>query len=73
LAANVLSEDGIVLSAYRYLDVSSEDVELPMGLGSRHVAAAAVSKRFDVVARRARVLRRRDRGGPERTNVNGPR
>jgi DNA integrity scanning protein DisA with diadenylate cyclase activity len=48
--AFVLADDGSVLSACRYLDVSSEGVRLPMGLGSRHVASAAVSERFDVVA-----------------------
>ena len=38
--AFVVSEDGGVRAACRYLDASVEEVELPLGLGSRHLAAA---------------------------------
>jgi DNA integrity scanning protein DisA with diadenylate cyclase activity len=48
--AFVLSEDGIVRAACRYLDASAQDIELPLGLGSRHLAAASVSRRLGVVA-----------------------
>ena len=48
--AFVIAEDGTVLSAGRYLDVSTADIEIPLGLGTRHLAAAATSRRFDVVA-----------------------
>ena len=48
--AFVVSEEGIVRAACRYLDASVEDIDLPLGLGSRHLAAASVSKRLDVVA-----------------------
>lgn len=48
--AFVIAADGTVVSACRYLDVLSAGVELPMGLGSRHIAAAAISKRPGVVA-----------------------
>jgi DNA integrity scanning protein DisA with diadenylate cyclase activity len=41
--AFVISDDGVVLSACRYLDATS-DVEMPLGLGSRHYAAASISK-----------------------------
>src|SRR5918998_3623603 len=48
--AFVVSEEGIVLSAARYIDAVSNHLELPLGLGSRHVAAASVSSRTDAVA-----------------------
>jgi DNA integrity scanning protein DisA with diadenylate cyclase activity len=41
--AFVVSGDGVVLSAARYLEAPSEGVVLPLGLGARHVAAAAIS------------------------------
>jgi hypothetical protein len=41
--AFVISDEGVVLSACRYLDATS-DVEMPLGLGSRHFAAASISK-----------------------------
>ncbi|MBM4326084.1 MAG: hypothetical protein FJ118_02880 [Deltaproteobacteria bacterium] len=40
----VISDDGIVVSACRYLDASSQGIELPLGLGSRHLAAACVTR-----------------------------
>jgi DNA integrity scanning protein DisA with diadenylate cyclase activity len=48
--AFVIREDGVVVAACRYLDVSSRGVDVPLGLGSRHVAAAALSKRLGAVA-----------------------
>jgi DNA integrity scanning protein DisA with diadenylate cyclase activity len=47
--AFVVAADGTVVSACRYLEVDSAGVELPLGLGSRHIAAAAISKRRGVV------------------------
>ncbi len=41
--AFVIREDGVVLAAGRYLQVASKEVNLPMGLGARHTAAAAVT------------------------------
>ena len=41
--AFVVSNEGVVLSAARYIDMVSEDLEVPLGLGSRHMAAASVS------------------------------
>ena len=32
------------MAASRYLDATASDIELPMGLGSRHLAAASISK-----------------------------
>ena len=49
--AFVVADDGTVVAACRYLDARAEDIEVPMGLGSRHVAAAAaVSRLRHVVA-----------------------
>jgi hypothetical protein len=48
--AFVVTADGIVRAACRYLDASVEEVDVPFGLGSRHLAGAAVSKRLGVVA-----------------------
>jgi diadenylate cyclase len=41
--AFIIREDGVVLSAGRYLLTMSRDVKLPMGLGARHSAAASIS------------------------------
>jgi DNA integrity scanning protein DisA with diadenylate cyclase activity len=48
--AFVVSNEGVVLSAARYLDAASDDLSVPLGLGSRHMAAASVSKRTQAVA-----------------------
>ncbi len=39
----VVSAAGIVLAACRYLDAAATAIDLPMGLGSRHIAAAHIS------------------------------
>ena len=48
--AFVVSNEGVVLSAARYIDMVSEDLEVPLGLGSRHLAAASVSWHTGAVA-----------------------
>src|SRR5215217_4376864 len=48
--AFVVSDEGVVLSAARYIDAISESLSVPLGLGSRHVAAASISKQTDAVA-----------------------
>jgi DNA integrity scanning protein DisA with diadenylate cyclase activity len=48
--AFVISEAGIVLAACRYLDASVERIDLPLGLGSRHLAAASISQRLGAIA-----------------------
>ena len=48
--AFVIDESGVVVAACRYLDAPGAKVELPLGLGSRHLAAAAISKKLDIVA-----------------------
>jgi DNA integrity scanning protein DisA with diadenylate cyclase activity len=41
--AFVVSASGIVLAACRYLDAAATAIEVPLGLGSRHIAAAHIS------------------------------
>jgi DNA integrity scanning protein DisA with diadenylate cyclase activity len=42
--AFVISDDGVVVAACRYLDTITSDIDLSLGLGSRHFAAASISK-----------------------------
>ncbi len=48
--AFVVSDGGVVVSAARYLDAASENLDLPLGLGSRHMAAASISRNTGTVA-----------------------
>ena len=48
--AFIVSGEGVIISAARYLDAPSERVVLPLGLGARHVAAAAISLHTTAVA-----------------------
>ncbi len=48
--AFVVSDEGVVVSAARYIDAVSESLSVPLGLGSRHMAAASVSKQTGAVA-----------------------
>lgn len=48
--AFVISDAGIVVAACRYLDASVEQIDLPLGFGSRHLAAASISQRVGVIA-----------------------
>lgn len=48
--AFVISDEGVVLSAARYIDTASDNLEVPLGLGSRHMAAASVSWHTGAVA-----------------------
>jgi diadenylate cyclase len=41
--AFVVSSTGIVVAACRYLDAAASPIEIPLGLGSRHIAAAHIS------------------------------
>jgi diadenylate cyclase len=41
--AFVVSAAGIVIAACRYLDAAASPIDLPLGLGSRHIAAAHIS------------------------------
>lgn len=48
--AFIISDEGVALSATRYLDADATGLEMPMGLGSRHRAAAAVTRATPTVA-----------------------
>src|SRR5437879_1024961 len=56
----VVSGRGIFLSACRYLDAVASDVDVPLGLGSRHIAAAnmsAVTNAVGIVVSESSVVR----------------
>jgi DNA integrity scanning protein DisA with diadenylate cyclase activity len=42
--AFVVSDEGLFVAACRYLDATAGGVDLPLGLGSRHFAAASISR-----------------------------
>ncbi len=48
--AFVVSNAGVVLSAARYIDAASDSLNLPLGLGSRHMAGASISRQTNAVA-----------------------
>ena len=48
--AFVVAADGVVLSAARCLDVSTRGVRVRHGLGSRHLAAASLTRATDALA-----------------------
>jgi diadenylate cyclase len=56
----VVSQAGIFLSACRYLDATAVEVDVPLGLGSRHLAAAnmsSVTKAVGIVVSESSVVR----------------
>lgn len=48
--AFVIREDGVVLAAGRYLTASGEEVKIPLGLGTRHAAAAGITATTGCIA-----------------------
>lgn len=46
----VVSDEGVVVSAARYFNASSEGIDLPLGLGGRHLAAASITRETGAVA-----------------------
>jgi diadenylate cyclase len=48
--AFLISDAGVVLSAARYIDAASDSLDLPLGLGSRHMAGASISRQTRAVA-----------------------
>jgi diadenylate cyclase len=48
--AFVISHDGYILSAGRYLGAASDEDSIPRGLGSRHIASAGITALTDAVA-----------------------
>lgn len=48
--AFVIREDGVVLAAGRFLAGADESAKIPLGLGTRHAAAAQISSSTDCIA-----------------------
>ena len=48
--AFVISDAGKIVSAYRYLEAHGEGVDIPKGLGTRHMAAASVTRDTNAIA-----------------------
>ena len=48
--AFIISDSGKIVSAYRYLEPSAEGVDIPKGLGARHMAAGAITRDTGAVA-----------------------
>jgi diadenylate cyclase len=48
--AFIVSDEGIILSACRYINATSEGIDPPLGLGSRHMAAASITKETSAIA-----------------------
>ena len=48
--AFIIDGDGTVVAACRYLDAAGAGLDLPLGLGSRHLAGASISHHVDVLA-----------------------
>lgn len=48
--AFIISADGTIISAARYINADSTGINLPLGLGARHMAAAALTRATRCVA-----------------------
>jgi DNA integrity scanning protein DisA with diadenylate cyclase activity len=48
--AFVISDGGKLVSAYRYLEPAAEGVDIPKGLGARHMAAGAITRDTNAIA-----------------------
>jgi len=48
--AFIFRDDGVIMAAGRHLDASGENIEIPLGLGSRHRAAAGITSLTDALA-----------------------
>lgn len=48
--AFIVSDAGVVVSACRYINATSQGLDMPLGLGSRHMAAASVTLETNAVA-----------------------
>ncbi len=46
----VVREDGVVVSAARYFDTDFRGIDLPLGLGARHLAGASITRNTNAVA-----------------------
>lgn len=48
--AFIISDSGKIVSSYRYLEPSSGGVDIPKGLGTRHMAAGAITRDTNAIA-----------------------
>jgi DNA integrity scanning protein DisA with diadenylate cyclase activity len=48
--AFIISDEGVIVSAYRYLEPSAKGIDIPKGLGTRHMAAAAITRDTNAVS-----------------------
>jgi DNA integrity scanning protein DisA with diadenylate cyclase activity len=48
--AFIVSDSGRIVSAYRYLEPSAEGVDIPKGLGARHMAGGAITRDTNATA-----------------------
>lgn len=48
--AFVISDSGKIVSAYRYLEPAAEGIDIPKGLGARHMAAGAITRDTNATA-----------------------
>jgi len=48
--AFVISDSGKLVSAYRYLEPGAEGVDIPKGLGTRHMAGGAITRDTNATA-----------------------
>jgi DNA integrity scanning protein DisA with diadenylate cyclase activity len=48
--AFVISDSGKIVSAYRYLEPGAEGVDIPKGLGARHMSGAAITRDTNATA-----------------------
>jgi DNA integrity scanning protein DisA with diadenylate cyclase activity len=48
--AFIVSDSGKIVSAYRYLEPSAEGVDIPKGLGARHMAGGAITRDSNATA-----------------------
>jgi len=46
----VIDENGLIVAAGRYLDVSSKDLKVRKGFGGRHLACAAITRETEAIA-----------------------
>ncbi len=63
--AFIISNDGVAVSAARYIEINRRPADLPLGLGSRHLAAASItldSRAVAVVVSESSIVRIVDEG-----------
>jgi DNA integrity scanning protein DisA with diadenylate cyclase activity len=48
--AFIISDSGKIVSAYRYLEPSAEGVDIPKGLGARHMAGGAITRDTNAIS-----------------------